>query len=115
MSRAMTAYREQRNAYLIEAGAVDLHHGAHWKPWLRLSRCAGGDCASDTFDRLKPVFGAEQVALEYAAELGRSLVDEALARDPGSPDRNTAIPRDHLEFEQPQTATAANGRAQGDV
>ena len=77
----MTTYREQRGSCLIEAGALDLHNGCHWQPWLRLTRGVGGGSASNTFDRLKPVFGTEQAALRYAAGLGRSLADEGWALD----------------------------------
>lgn len=72
----MTNHREKRGSCLIEARAEDLGQGRHWKPWLRLTSSAGGACASQTYDRLKPVFGSEQAALAYAAELGRSLADE---------------------------------------
>jgi hypothetical protein len=74
----MTAYREERGSCLIETSALDLQNGSHWQPWLRLTRGAGGASTSATFDRLKPVFGTEQAALRYAAELGRRFVDEAL-------------------------------------
>jgi hypothetical protein len=84
----MTIYREQRGSCLIEAGALDLHNGNHWQPWLRLTRRTGGVCTSDTFDRLMPVFGTEPAALRYAAELGRSLIDEASAVDPALRSRN---------------------------
>lgn len=77
----MTTYREQRGSCLIEAGALDLHNGCHWQPWLRLTRGVGGGSASNTFDRLKPVFGTEQAALRYAAGLGRSLADEGWGLD----------------------------------
>ena len=72
----MTTCREKRGSCLIETGAIDLHHGKHWQPWLRLTRPAGGVSVIHTFDRLKPVFGTEQAALRYAAALGRSLADE---------------------------------------
>ncbi len=72
----MTTYREERGSYLIEIGALDLQNGDHWMPWLRLTRRAGGVCASQTFDRLKSVLGSEKAALRYATELGRSLADE---------------------------------------
>lgn len=84
MKIAMTTYREERGSCLIEAGALDLQYGAHWKPWLRLTRRAGGVSASHTFDGLKPVFGTEQAALHYAAELGKSLADEKSALGPAS-------------------------------
>ncbi len=80
----MPARREQRGSCLIEVDALDLQHGSHWRPWLRLTRCAGGACASRTFDRLKPVFASEQAALRYAAALGRSLADEESALGPES-------------------------------
>lgn len=83
----MTTYREERGSCLIEAGALDLKNG-HWKPWLRLTRRAGGVSASHTFDGLKPMFGTEQAALRYAAELGKSLADEESALGPAS--RNQA-------------------------
>ena len=79
MASAMNACREKRGSCLIEAGALDLRNGSHWQPWLRLTHRPGGASTSATFDRLMPVFGSEQAALRYAAELGRSLVDEALA------------------------------------
>jgi len=78
--------REQRGSCLIEAGALDLQGGAHWKPWLRLTG-AGGVGVSRTFDALKPVFGTESAALCYAAELGRSLAREGCAPDQASCDR----------------------------
>ena len=78
----MTTYREQRGSCLIEAGARDLQDGRHWQPWLRLTRHADVVSASSTFDRLKPVFGTEEAALRYAAELGKSLVDEGSALGP---------------------------------
>jgi hypothetical protein len=90
MGIAMTIYREERGACLIEAGALDLHNGDHWQPWIRLTRPAGGVSISHTFDGLKPVFGTEQAALRYAAELGRSLADEGSAPAPGSRDRKPA-------------------------
>ena len=86
----MAIFREQRGSCLIEAGAVDLQHGSHWQPWLRLTRSAGGVCASRTFDGLKPVFATEQAALRYAAELGRSLADEGPALGPASRNRGPA-------------------------
>jgi hypothetical protein len=72
----VTILREERDSCLIEADALDLQNGSHWKPWLRLSRRSGGISASHTFDRLMPVFGLEQDALRYAADLGRMLIDE---------------------------------------
>lgn len=84
MVASLPARREQRGSCLIEVGALDLQHGSHWRPWLRLTRCAGGACASRTFDRLKPVFASEQAALRYAAALGRSLADEESALGPES-------------------------------
>jgi hypothetical protein len=83
----MTTHREERGSCLIEAGAVNLHHGSHWQPWLRLSRRAGGVAASRSFDGLKPVFGTEQAALRYAAVLGRSLADEESCLEPASRNR----------------------------
>jgi hypothetical protein len=83
METAMTTYREERGACLIEADALDLQDGSHWKPWLKLSRRANGVCASHTFDALKPLFGTEKAALDYASELGRSLVDEGSVPAPG--------------------------------
>ena len=80
----MTAYREERGSCLIEADALDLENRSHWKPWLRLTRRAGGVSASHTFDGLKPVFGTEQAALRYAAELGRTLIDEESVLAPAS-------------------------------
>jgi hypothetical protein len=79
MASGMNAYREERGSCLIEASALELRNGSHWQPWLRLTHRGGVASTSATFDRLKPVFGTEQAALRYAAELGRSLVDEALA------------------------------------
>jgi hypothetical protein len=87
MEIAMTTCREKRGSCLIETGAIDLYHGKHWQPWLRLTRPAGGVSISHTFDRLKPVFGTEQAALRYAAELGRSLADEGSIVGPASRDR----------------------------
>ena len=72
----MTTHREERGSCLIETGALDLRNDGHWQPWLRLTRRAGGICASQTFDGLKSVFGNEPAALRYATELGRSLADE---------------------------------------
>jgi len=72
----MTTFREVRNSCLIEAGARDLQNGSHWQPWLRLTRRSGKVSTSRTFDGLKPVFGTEQAALVYAAELGRNLAEE---------------------------------------
>lgn len=86
----MTISREQRGSCLIEAGARDLLEGRHWQPWLRLTRRAGSVSASSTFDRLMPVFGTEQGALRYAAELGRNLVDEGSALGPASLDPRAA-------------------------
>jgi hypothetical protein len=90
MELAMTTYREERGSRLIEAGALDLQHGGHWQPWLRLTRHAGGVSTSHTFDGLKPVFGTEEAALRYAAELGRSLADEGSALGPASRNRDSA-------------------------
>lgn len=73
---AMTTHREERGSCLIEADALDLQNGRHWKPWLRLTRNAGGVSASHTFPGLMPVFGTEQAALRYATELGKMLIDE---------------------------------------
>jgi hypothetical protein len=101
MAIAMTTYREQRGTCLIEAGALDLQNASHWKPWLRLTRRDGGVFASDTFDRLKPVFGTEQAALRYAAELGRSLADEGFALNPASRNRNPATWPLHQAFTPP--------------
>jgi hypothetical protein len=86
----MTTRREQRGSCLIEAGALDLENGNHWKPWLRLTRCVDGVSASRDFDGLKPVFGTEQAALRYAAELGRSLADEGSVFDPVSHNQKPA-------------------------
>lgn len=72
----MTTHREERGSCLIEADALDLQNGRHWKPWLRLTRSAGGVSASHTFAGLMAVFGTEQAALRYANELGRMLIDE---------------------------------------
>jgi hypothetical protein len=80
----MSAFREKRGSGLIEAGALDLHEGSHWQPWLRLARGVGGVCSSNTVDRLKPVFGTEQAALRYAAELGRNLLDEPVVLRSGA-------------------------------
>src|ERR1700690_1609798 len=90
---AMTTFREQRASCLIEAGARDLDAGRHWRPWLRLTRPADGKPATCTLDRLKPVFGNEQSALAYAAELGRHLADEGWGLGRESPDdRAAAMP-----------------------
>jgi hypothetical protein len=89
MASAVTIYREQRGACLIEARARDLHDGSHWQPWLKLTHSAGAASACRTFDRLKPVFGTENAALHYAAELGRSLVDEGSVLVPASGDQKT--------------------------
>ena len=86
----MTTCREQRGSCLIEAGARDLQDGRHWQPWLRLTRRARGVSASNTFDRLMPVFGTEQAALRYATELGRNLIDEGSALGPASLDPGPA-------------------------
>jgi hypothetical protein len=90
MEITMTTFRETRGSCLIESGALDLHNGNHWQPWLRLTRPAGGVSISHTFDGLKPVFGTEQAALRYAAELGRSLTDEGSGLDPAPRNRKTA-------------------------
>jgi len=78
----MAALRERRGSCLIEAAARDLDKGGHWQPWLRLTRCAGGDRVDHTFDTLKPLFASEQAALRYASELGRRLADEGSALSP---------------------------------
>lgn len=83
----MTTYREEFGACLIEAGARDLQNGCHWQPWLRLTRRADGVSSSHTFDHLKPVFGTEEAALRYAAELGRSLADEGWGLGPAARSR----------------------------
>lgn len=80
----MTLYREEYGACLIEAGARDLQNGCHWQPWLRLTRRADGVSSSHTFDRLKSVFGTDEAALRYAAELGRSLADEGWGLGPAA-------------------------------
>jgi hypothetical protein len=90
MEIAMTTYREERGSCLIEAGALDLDKGSHWQPWIRLTRRVGEVSESRTFDSLKPVFGTEQAALQYAAELGRNLADEGSDLDPASGDRKPA-------------------------
>ncbi len=87
----MTIYREKRNSCLIEADALDLDGGRHWKPWLRLTRRDGGFCDSRTFDGLKPLFGSERVAQAYAAELGRGLIDEGSALAPNSGNARPAV------------------------
>jgi hypothetical protein len=97
----MTTCREERGAFLIEAGALDLQNGGHWKPWLRLTRRVDGVPASRTFDGLKPVFGTEQAALRYAAELGRSLADEGSALGSESRNRNLATWPLHHAFPWP--------------
>ncbi len=62
-------------AYLIEAAALDID-GHHWRPWLRLTRAHGQASVSrQTFDRLKPAFGNDHAALEYAMALGQSMAD----------------------------------------
>lgn len=83
-------YREERGAGVIETGAVDLHYGAHWQPWIRIIRRTGGVSISETFNRLKPVFATERAALRYAAELGRCLIDEARVFDPAVSRRKRA-------------------------
>ena len=97
----MTAYREERGTCLIETGALDLQNGSHWQPWLRLTRRAGGVSTTDTFEGLKPVFGTEQAALRYAAELGRSLADASSALDPASRNRKPASWPLNQAFAQP--------------
>ena len=91
MVRAMSfdLHREERGTYLIEAGALDLGQGSHWKPWVKLALLsrADGAFASRTFDGLKPVFGTREAALRYAIELARSLVDEGFPLCPVSDDR----------------------------
>jgi hypothetical protein len=77
----MTPCREERGTCVIEASALYYRNGSHWQPWLRLTRRARGVFASDTFDALKPVFGTEQAALGYAAELGRTMADEGRPSD----------------------------------
>jgi hypothetical protein len=100
MEHAMTTYREERGSCLIEAGALDLDNGGHWKPWLRLTRRADEASASHTFNGLKPLFGTEQAALRYAAELGRSLADEGSALGPASRNGNLATGPLHHAFPQ---------------
>jgi hypothetical protein len=90
MEIAMTRHREERGSCLIEAGALDLEHGRHWQPWLRLTHRTNGVCVSRTFDGLKPVFGTEQAALRYAAELGRNLADEEAVPGPAPSRREPA-------------------------
>jgi hypothetical protein len=80
----MTNYREQRGSCLIEAGALDLDNGSHWKPWLKLTYTAGGVSDSRSFDGLKPVFGTQAAALRYATEVGRRLADEGAMLGPAS-------------------------------
>jgi hypothetical protein len=93
----MTTHREERGSCLIEADALDLQNGRHWKPWLRLTRNAGGVSASHTFAGLMAVFGTEQAALRYANELGRMLIDEGSAFAPLSDLPSTRIsPRPQL-------------------
>lgn len=87
---AMTIYREQLDSCLIEADALDLESCRHWKPWLRLTRRAGGVSDSRTFDGLKSLFGTERAALRYAVDLGRRLVDEKSALAPNSADGRPA-------------------------
>jgi len=82
MEIAMTSYREERGSCVIEASALDLEHGRHWQPWLKLTRRTDGVCVSRTFDRLMPVFGTKQAALRYAAELGKNLADEEVVPGP---------------------------------
>jgi hypothetical protein len=90
MEIPMTIYRDERGCCLVEAGALDSHEGRHWQPWLRLTRRAGGVSTRRTFDRLKPVFGTEQAALRYAAELGKSLADEGSFPDSAARNRRPA-------------------------
>ena len=61
---------------------------------------AGGVSASRTFDGLKPVFGTEQAALRYAAELGRSLADEDAGLDQAARNRQAAAWPLHWTFAQ---------------
>ena len=96
----MTTLLEQRGSCLIEAGALDLQNREHWQPWLRLTRGTVGDSVSRTFDGLKPVFGTEEAALRYAAELGRGLADEGSASDPAARDRIPAQWPQHQRFAQ---------------
>jgi hypothetical protein len=110
----MSARREERGSCLIEADALDLQDGGHWKPWLRLTRRANGVCASHTFDGLKPLFGTEQAALDYASELGRSLVDEGSVLAPASCNREIA-PRSRNQALAPSCVyrTRSNPLAKG--
>jgi len=90
MTRPMTNFRDERSSCSIEAGAVDLLSGTHWKPWLKLTHRAGADSTSDTFDCLKPVFGSEQAALQYATGLCRSLADKVSTSNMGMRNRKAA-------------------------
>ena len=99
----MTTFREKRGSCLIEAGALDLQNGEHWQPWVRLTRSADGDSVSRTFDGLKPVFGTEEAALRYAAELGRSLADEGSTLDPAARDGRPAQWPLHEPFARSRT------------
>lgn len=75
----MQRHSEQRGNYEIVATAHPLQDGRRWHPELRLTRLpAHGRLArSQTFCRLKPMFDSANVAIRYAAELGRCLVDES--------------------------------------
>jgi hypothetical protein len=103
MEVTMTTLLEQRGSCLIEAGALDLQNGEHWQPWVRLTRIADGDSVSRTFDGLKPVFGTEEAALRYAAELGRSLADDGSKLDPAARDQKPAQWPLHQPFAQSRT------------
>jgi hypothetical protein len=114
MEVAMTTLLEQRGPCLIEAGASDLQNGEHWQPWVRLTRTADGESVSRTFDGLKPVFGTEEAALRYAAELGRSLADDGSALDAAARGRKPAQwplrqPYTQLRTHRSRRSTLATG------
>ena len=78
----MPVYRETRGQYLIEASAVQLEIGHKWQPRLTLTRqpCAAALAKSQSFPGLTPLFETATAAARYAADLGRSMVDDESPR-----------------------------------
>jgi hypothetical protein len=77
----MAVHREQRGQYLIEASAFHLPDNK-WQPRLTMTRMPQGRALAriQGFPGLTPAFETAKAAIGFAAELGRSLVDDGSSR-----------------------------------
>ncbi len=78
----MSMHREERGPYLIEASAHLLAGENKWQPRLTMTRlpCANKLPKSQAFHGLTPIFATAKGAIQYAADLGRRMVDERSPR-----------------------------------